>query len=366
MDPKNNYGFFDRFLHQFVFSTPLLQKILCELENDLFKKKLDKVKFGNELFITGLPRAGTTLLLNLLYATGEFSSFTYRSMPFILTPLLWHRFSHSFQHQGTAKERAHGDGVLVSWDSPEAFEEVIWLAHYKKQIVHADRLVPITQDDLTGEFTNCMEQSIKKCLLIDIETGLTMSPRRYLSKNNSNMARIEILTQHFPGSTVLVMFRNPLAHISSLMKQHERFVKHHREDGFARKYMEFLGHYEFGESFKPVNFNHWLDREKGPYEVNSDFWLQYWIEAYSHVLSLETDERVVFLDFDTLMNDAEHSLQTVADAIHIEKKKTLISGSAAIRVPTTQPLKATYCSDKWLEEADSVYKDLTARAINKR
>lgn len=364
MDPKNNYGFFDRFLHQFVFSTPLLQKVLCELENDLFKKKLDKVGSGNELFITGLPRAGTTLLLNLLYATGEFSSYTYRSMPFILTPLLWHRFSHSFQKQGTAKERAHGDGVSVSWDSPEAFEEVIWLAHYKKQMVHADRLVPVTKADLTEDFISCLEQSIKKCLLIDTETGLTKSPLRYLSKNNSNMPRIEMLRELFPDSKILVMFRHPLAHISSLMKQHKRFVKQHREDRFARKYMEFLGHYEFGESFRPVNFNHWLDREEGPYEINSDFWLQYWIEAYSHVLSLERDDRVIFLDFDTLMNHAEHTLQCVADSVHLKNKDGFASGASAIRTPTTQPLKATYCSVNRLEEAVSVYKKLKLRAIN--
>ena len=38
------------------------------------------------MFITGLPRAGTTSLLNFLFSLDEYGSLTYNNMPFILSP----------------------------------------------------------------------------------------------------------------------------------------------------------------------------------------------------------------------------------------------------------------------------------------
>ena len=130
---SDRYSALERAIHHVAFSAPFLQKALAELENDLFSSRLDKAAAGREVFVTGLPRAGTTLLLELLYATGEFGSFTYRHMPFILAPLLFGRAERGKASDGI--ERAHGDGMRISVDSPEAFEEVIWLAYLRERIV---------------------------------------------------------------------------------------------------------------------------------------------------------------------------------------------------------------------------------------
>src|SRR5262245_57481160 len=111
---SNNYNFVDRALHYFAFGAPFVQKVLCELENDMFQSELERVGSAGEIFVTGLPRAGTTLVLELLYATGEFETFTYRDMPFIMAPLLWDKLSGSFRKAGDKVERAHGDGMTVS------------------------------------------------------------------------------------------------------------------------------------------------------------------------------------------------------------------------------------------------------------
>ena len=105
---SNNYSFVDRALHYFAFGAPFVQKVLCELENDLFKRELEEVVSSNEVFVTGMPRAGTTLVLELLYGTGEFETLTYRDMPFILAPLLWDKISGPLRKAGEKVERAHG------------------------------------------------------------------------------------------------------------------------------------------------------------------------------------------------------------------------------------------------------------------
>jgi len=54
----------------------------------------------------------------------------------------------------------------VSFDSPEAFEEVIWLAYLKKKIVQQDYLSPLSKGEYTQEFANAIRNSVKKCILL--------------------------------------------------------------------------------------------------------------------------------------------------------------------------------------------------------
>ena len=58
-----------------------LPKVLEEL------KEYD-LKNQSHIFITGLPRSGTTSLLNFLYSSNQYASLTYRNMPFVLSPNL--------------------------------------------------------------------------------------------------------------------------------------------------------------------------------------------------------------------------------------------------------------------------------------
>ena len=123
-----NYTALDRAIHRFAFCSPIVQKVLADVESDLFKASYADIRSQDEVFITGLPRAGTTLMLELLNETNEFRSFTYREMPFILAPLLWNKLSRSFRKAATTQDRAHGDGLEISVDSAVAFDEVVWLS----------------------------------------------------------------------------------------------------------------------------------------------------------------------------------------------------------------------------------------------
>ena len=87
----------------------------------------------NNVFVSGLARSGTTILLNAIYGSNEFASLSYQDMPFVLAPNLWSKLFFKKQENNLI-ERAHGDGIRVSAESPEAFEEVFWMTFDKEDI----------------------------------------------------------------------------------------------------------------------------------------------------------------------------------------------------------------------------------------
>ena len=350
---RADYSLIDRILHRVALARPGLQLGLAEMENDLHRKALDQVPEGREVFVTGLPRAGTTLVLSLLHATGEFAAQTYRHMPFVLAPLLWESISGRFRRQAVDQERAHGDGMSVSYDSAEAFEEVIWLAHLKKRYVRDGRLLLLTDGDLDDEFITAFRALIRKTRLLAAGDMPSEAPR-YLSKNNANVARLDLLPRLCPDSKIVVPFRHPLAHIASFMKQHRLFLERHPADPFALDYMQWLGHFEFGLALRPIDFGGWLEGETLPTGDDHGFWLRYWTAAYTHALNTAGD-RVLFVDFDALLADGRTSLERIADHVGLENRDAFIAGAAELRAPTTRPDDASVCPAQDLEAAMAVH-----------
>jgi hypothetical protein len=362
MPSASNYSFIDRALHRLAFSAPSVQKMLGELESDFLGRRLEGVESSSEVFITGLPRAGTTLLLELLHGTGEFRSFTYRDMPFILAPVLWHRLSGSFRKRGSKAERAHGDGVEVSFDSPEAFEEVIWLTYLRERYVHAATLAPLAPGMLTGEFRNAIRATVRKLLLNPGETGTESPSLRYLSKNNANISRIDAVADLFPSSKILIVFREPAAHVQSLATQHRRFLQLHETDRFAKRYMEWIGHYEFGANCRPIDFQGWLEGETRPFRIDEAFWLRYWNAAYGFALQ-HRSQNVFFVDFDRLLKEPAASLDRLGGTIGLGEKSRLEAAAASLRLPTTRPVdSSSFDRDEW-SRAEAVHRQLKSSAI---
>ena len=119
-----NYNFLQKQLHRLVLGKQFLKKNLFDIEKLLFYKKLQNVKELQHIFITGLPRSGTTILLKFLYQTKEFASLTYADMPFILAPNLFSKISTKRNIQ--SQERMHQDGIKFDLNSPEAFDDVFF------------------------------------------------------------------------------------------------------------------------------------------------------------------------------------------------------------------------------------------------
>jgi hypothetical protein len=352
-----DYSFIDRLMHRVAFAHPHLQRALSEIESDMFAKKFDNSPLHAPVFVTGLPRAGTTFLLEMLYGTGEFSTFTYRNMPFLLAPLFWASVSSSFQKKGEARERAHGDGMEVSFDSPEAFEEVVWLNFLKAEFVHENRLLPVTPEMATKEFRTFFTTLIRK--LVAANTGGAAA--RYLSKNNANIGRLATLEDMFNDGTVFVCLRDPVTHVRSLIKQHQQFLTMHDDDEFARSYMKWIGHYDFGANFKPIDFQN-RGGLADPARADVNFWLQYWIDAYQFAHD-NAGGRTHFFCYENLFENPARALAAAAAAAELTDRDALVANASKVRAPTTGSAPLSDVDPALMQTASNLYQALKSRSI---
>lgn len=241
------------------------------MEMAICGKNLRPTSENKHVFVSGLARAGTTILMRLLYQTGEFCSLTYRDMPFVLAPNLWAKIS-GFSHRSMiAQERAHGDKLLVDFDSPEALEEVFWRVFCRNDYISRQQLTPMRADKETIEkFRNFVALIMNR-----------YSSDRYLSKNNNNILRLGSIHEAFPSAEILVPFRTPVQQAYSLLKLHNRFCALHKTNRFAKKYMTWLVHQEFGSDHRPFAFS---DNNRPALDTfNIEYWLTQWVAVYDYL-----------------------------------------------------------------------------------
>lgn len=256
----NNYSWPQQKLHQFALSSRLMREVTFDYES-FFISPAQSI--DNHIFIAGLARSGTTILLNALYASNEFASLSYKDMPFVLAPNLWSKLSNKNK---TIKhiERAHQDGINISIESPEAFEEVFWKTFDDQEIE-------------TEEKFKTYVQLINK----------RYQKRRYLSKNNQNIRRLKVISKIFPNSAIFIPFRDPVQHAYSLLFQHKKFIEYSKHDQFTPNYMKWIGHTEFGPNYLPIiglntNFNN---------NLSINHWLEQWYLTYKNCFDLFKDHK---------------------------------------------------------------------------
>lgn len=273
----NNYSALQRFLHKIVLSSRLIRKITFEAEEFMFSKKEDNFD-DDHIFIAGLARSGTTVLLNAIYQSNQFASLTYDDMPFILAPNFWAKIAPRKIH-GDLQERAHGDGIMITTKSPEAFEEIFW-------------------ETFTHDLKIREEYFVKFISLILKKNNRT----RYLSKNNQNIRRLGLISEIFPCSKILIPFRDPLQHGLSLFTQHMKFVKEQNEDTFVRDYMKWVGHSEFGLDYRMIHSSNLLY----PNEKDFNHWLEQWYLTYKNILELyDKYENFYLIGYESLCTNSK-------------------------------------------------------------
>lgn len=281
----SDYSLAERLLHRIALGRPFVADLLHDIERGRFLKSAPPFDAGRHVFVTALARAGTTILMREIYASGAFGSLTYADMPFVLAPNLWAGLSG---RRGMAqRERAHGDGITISIDSPEALDEPYWRMIAGGDYIGPDGLRPHTPDaDAIAGYKDLIRLVLRK-------TGKT----RYLAKNNNNILRLAALAAAMPGAVFLVPMRAPLAHAASLLRQHARFL---RSDAFTRDYMRWLGHHEFGATRLPFRFAPVPDGDPS----RLDTWLDSWIGAYRHLFEVARGhDNVVVVPYEDIVTD---------------------------------------------------------------
>jgi hypothetical protein len=269
---KGNYSFLQKQLHYLVLGNQMIKKSLFKIEEMLFANQLTDVKNHQHIFITGLPRSGTTILLEFLYKTNKFASLTYNDMPFILSPNLFLKFNRRQNFQ--LKERMHKDNIQFNLQSPEAFDDVFFQTFNKDEI----------QKNLKTFISLVLKKYDKKF---------------YLSKNNNNYKRIKLIQSIFPLAKFIVPFRNPLQHANSLLFQHRHFCKLQKQEKFILQYMNYLGHFEFG-----LNHRHWNLPKNFSDEFSLNYWLEQWLLFYEAILDkFSKFSFITFISYEQICNN---------------------------------------------------------------
>ena len=70
----NEYSKLSKILHHLVLSNQIIPEFLLDLEYFFFKKKIIKSQNKKHVFVCGLPRSGTTILMKSLYENDRVSS----------------------------------------------------------------------------------------------------------------------------------------------------------------------------------------------------------------------------------------------------------------------------------------------------
>jgi len=272
-----------------------LKKMFIQLgkwENSFYQNELSHTAIKNPVFICGLARSGTTILLEALNQcfSSVFACHQYQDFPFIHNTILWSRFLHNAQlfskpekAKEQAKERAHQDGIKITPESPEAMEEMLWCDYF--DFLHDPNQSNILGEEVSNkDFEAAYKTHIKK--ILKVRGGRA----RYLAKNNYNISRLTYLKKLFPDAIFLIPYRKPETHIASLVSQQKLFENYAQQDPRSLRYMQQAKHYEFGADRRAINFGdkNSIEKISSLWASNSEDehykgWALYWQSCYEYL-----------------------------------------------------------------------------------
>ncbi len=314
----------------FVERHPSLVIGLGRMESKWLGYALDNVVIERPIYITGLARAGTTILLELLSSHKDVAFHRYRDFPMVHIPYWWNWFierASSKNHE--AVERAHKDRIRISPESPEAMEEMIWMTFFEN--LHNPSVSQVLDSSTSNpEFEGFYTDHIRKILL-------SRKGNRYLCKGNYNISRLSYIGRIFPDALFLICVRNPIGHIASLMKQHRLFCDAESQDPKVLSYMQRSGHFEFGLDRRPMNLgdkdkiDRIMDLWRSGDEVRG--WAVYWASVYHFVAELfEKDkalaDRMLIVHYDDFCAKPAETLRITHKHCGLEVYEDLIRAQA--------------------------------------
>ncbi|MFW6158357.1 MAG: sulfotransferase family protein [Planctomycetota bacterium] len=314
---------------------PGVFKKLGALEAKLLAQTLDGHRVDRPIYIAGLARAGSTVLLELLAAGHQTATHRYRDFPFVHLPVWWNVFiDRASGGPAGPVERFHQDRIQVTADSPAAMEEPVWMSFFPS--CHDPRrsnlLTAETEHPLFEPFYRRHVQKI-----LHVRGGT-----RYLAKNNYNLSRLGYLVRLFPDARVLIPARDPVGHVASSIRQHRIFSEKQRADRRVRDYLRRAGHFEFGLDRRPINvgdsdavreITHLWTEGREP-----TGWARYWAMLYGFVADLlERDSAVrrtsLVVHYDDLCRRSRETLSAVYRHCELEVDDDVLDAQAATLSP---------------------------------
>lgn len=253
---------------------------LGDLETRLLEDLIADIDIERPAYVTGLARAGSTILLEFLASHPDAVTHRYRDFPPVLTPYMWNRWLDRVPRRAeTRQQRAHGDGIEVGPESPEAFEEVLWMRFFPHQH-DPSRSAVLGRDTRNPRFEAFYRDHIRKLLAL-------RGPGRYVAKGNYNVTRLAYLQEIFPDARFVLPVRDPVWHIASLIKQQMLFSAAARRYPRSRHHLKRTGHFEFGLDRRAIH----VGDDEAAVEIAGQWrqgaeiagWARYWASIYGYL-----------------------------------------------------------------------------------
>ncbi len=120
-------------------------------------------------------------------------------------------------------------------------------------------------------------------------------------------------------------------HAFSLLKQDQHFKDMHARDPFARRYMAWLLHYEFGSDHRPFEWG--VDGRSVADSGSIDYWIRQWLGTYEYLLSVldnDTSGKIIPVGYELFCRKTESvwgglkgqlNLQTTKEPVLRESNK---------------------------------------------
>ena len=290
-----------------------LMRWMGNLESSTHRDVLDEIPLDRPIYVAGLARSGSTILLEVLARHPDAATHRYRDFPPVMTPIFWNQaFGKVYRKDAAPVERAHRDRIMVTPDSPEALEEVLWMAFFES--CH-DPMKTSVLDKTTSNpaFESFYRDHLRKILLI-------RGGRRYLSKENYNVTRIGYLQKLFPDARFIVPVRNPVQHVASLIKQHRLFCREEERNPRILRHMQRVGHFEFGLDRRAINTG---DEERARsiealWQCGEEVrgWARLWAGVYGFLLAQQANDeglrrRILTVRYEDLCNTPGETLELI-------------------------------------------------------
>lgn len=306
-------------------------------ETRLLADEIADIRIEQPIYVSGLARSGSTVLLEILSQFEDTATHRYKDYPLIFTPYLWNRFLDRVPTKETeAVERTHRDGIMITPESPEAFEEILWMAFFPN-LHDVSRSSVLDQRTSNPTFESFYRDHIRKLLAI-------RSGRRYLSKGNYNLTRLEYLLKLFPDARFVIPVREPVWHIASLIKQHALLCEGERRNPRALEHMRRVGHFEFGLDRRPVNAGEGacIDRIMALWDSGNEVegWARYWSHVHGYLADrLDANPRLrdasLLIRFEDMCRAPGEIMRTLLDHCNLRGPDTLVDRlTQSIRAPS--------------------------------
>lgn len=296
---------------------------LARLESAVLRDAISQAGIKKPIYVTGVPRAGTTIITELLERHPDVTSHRYSDFPNVYTPF-WRNWLSSRARRGPTRrvERSHGDRIMVTPESPEAVEEVIWMQFFHP-LHDPDRNQVLDETAQNDRFESFYREHIQKLLLV-------RNAKRYLAKGNYNIGRLRYILKQFPDAKFLVIVRNPVNHIASLIKQDRRFHAASKQDERVPEQLAQSGHFEFGPCQRAINLGNWqmaTEIERCWQTGNLvGAWARYWASTYSFFLDQlsgneELRRATLLVGYEQLCAEPEPVIRKMLDHCELDASK---------------------------------------------